>query len=237
MKRFDGFPARMEYAAIPSMFFSSLLPEIDDLAELKTTLHVLAALCQKRGYPRLVTYRELLGNTGLMESLRGLPQPPEQALRLALEKAAGRGTLLHLTLEKDGADEDIYLLNSEASRQVAAGLQSGEIPLKGVTRKITPPAAAEAAPNIYTLYEDNIGILTPMVAEELRSAEKTYPESWLRDAVREAALRNKRNIRYVIKILERWAAEGKSDGTYQRDSQKTDPDKYIKGKYGHMVRR
>ena len=37
--------------------------------------------------------------------------------------------------------------------------------------------------------------------------------------------------------LERWSAEGKDDGTYRGDFKKTDPDKYIKGKYGHMVRR
>ena len=151
--------------------------------------------------------------------------------------AAGRGTLLHLTLERDGADEDIYLLNDEANRKVAGKLQSGEITLKGVVPKKAPLVPAEPLPNIYTLYEENIGMLTPMIADELRAAEKTYPESWLRDALKEAALLNKRSIRYIMKILERWAAEGKSDGTHQRDIKKTDPDKYIKGKYGHMVRR
>jgi DnaD/phage-associated family protein len=80
-------------------------------------------------------------------------------------------------------------------------------------------------------------MLTPMIAEELREAEKLYPETWISDAIKEAVFRNKRNIRYIIKILERWSAEGKSDGTYRRDSaEKTGPDKYIKQKYGHMVR-
>jgi hypothetical protein len=36
--------------------------------------------------------------------------------------------------------------------------------------------------------------------------------------------------------LENWLAEGRSDGTHQRDTQKTDPDKYLKGKYGHIVK-
>jgi hypothetical protein len=76
-----------------------------------------------------------------------------------------------------------------------------------------------------------------MVAEELKDAEQRHPPEWLRDAIKEAALYNKRNIRYILKILENWAAEGKSDGTHQRHPQKTDPDKYIKGKYGHMVQR
>jgi DnaD/phage-associated family protein len=79
-------------------------------------------------------------------------------------------------------------------------------------------------------------MLTPMIAEELREAEKLYPETWIRDAIKAAVNQNKRKWSYISAILERWSAEGRSDGTYQRDS-KTDPDKYIKGKYGHMVRR
>ena len=87
------------------------------------------------------------------------------------------------------------------------------------------------------MYEENIGLLTPMIAEELRDAEKTYPELWIKDAVKEAVNAGKRNWRYISAILERWATEGKSDGTHLRDFKKTDPDKFIKGKYGHAVKR
>ena len=80
-------------------------------------------------------------------------------------------------------------------------------------------------------------MLTPMIADELREAEKLYPEAWLRDAIKEAVSLKRLNWRYIARILERWATEGRSDGTYQRDFKKTDPDKYIKGKYGHMVKR
>jgi DNA replication protein len=76
-----------------------------------------------------------------------------------------------------------------------------------------------------------------MIADELRDAERLYPQTWIRDAIKEAVSRNKRNWRYIAKILERWSAEGKSNGTYRGDFKKTDPDKYIKGKYGHIVRR
>ena len=72
MSKFQGFPARTEYTSIPNAFFSSLLPEIDDMAELKTTLHVIAALYRKKGYPRFVSFNELLGNAALMSSLKGV---------------------------------------------------------------------------------------------------------------------------------------------------------------------
>jgi DNA replication protein len=237
MKQFNGFPARMEFTPLPNLFFSSLLPQISDMDELKTTLYIMALLYRKKGYPRFVTFRELLANASLMTSLKGSAEPPDKLLRNALKMAAERGTIIHIALDKDGASEDVYFLNNESSRQAVAKIQNGELKLSGFKAEGRTYVEAEEKPDIFTLYEQNIGMLYPMAAEELRDIEKSYPGSWIRDAIREAVLHNKRNIKYIAKILENWAAEGKSDGTYQRDSKKTDPDRFIKGKYGHMVRR
>jgi len=237
MKDFQGFPARMEFTSVPNVFFSSLLPDISDVVELKTTLHVMAALYRKKGHPRYVSYSELLGDAGLMESLKGIKGAPDVLLRGALEMAAERGTVIRLAVEKDGGSEDIYLLNDEPGRQAAAKIESGALKLKGLKFKERVYAPAEKMPDIFTLYEQNIGMLTPMIADELRDAEAHYPPEWIRDAVKEAALNNKRSIKYIAKILQNWSVEGRSDGTYQRDTKKTDPDRFVKGKYGHMVRR
>jgi DNA replication protein len=236
MSQFQGFPARTEFVSVPGAFFSRLLPEIEDVGELKVTLAVIAALYHKKGYPRFIGFNELLGDAALMGGLKSGGQP-EEALRRALKMATGRGTLLGLSVEKDGATEDIYFLNDEAGRQAAEKIADGELVPGGFKAGSKPEVPAEKQPDIFTLYEQNIGMLTPMVADELREAEKLYPPEWLRDAVREAALHNKRNIKYISKILENWSVEGRSDGTYQRDSQKTGPDRYFKGKYGHMVQR
>lgn len=237
MKQFSGFPARMEFTPLPNIFFSSLLPQISDMAELKTTLHVMAVLYRKRGYPRFVTYRELLANASLMSSLKGVTEMPDEVLRKALKMATERGTVIHIVLDREGASEDIYLLNTESNRQAVVKIQNSELKLAGlnVTRQV--PVQVDEQPNIYTLYEDNIGMLTPMIADELRDAEKSYPESWIRDAIKEAVNQGKRKWSVVSAILQRWSVEGKTNGTYQRHPKKTDPDKYIKGKYGHMVRR
>jgi len=236
MEQFKGFPAKMEFTSIPNLFFSRLLPQISDVTELKTTLNVLAMLYRKRGYPRFVTYKELLGNASLMSSLKGGAKPPDEVLRSALEMATQRGTVIHMVLDRDGVPEDIYFLNTESDRQIVAKIQDGEFKLSGLKAGEQTYVPVEEQPDIFTLYEQNIGMLTPMIAEELREAETLYPEVWIRDAIKEAVSLNKRNIRYIVRILERWSAEGKKDGTYQRYS-KTDQDKYIKGKYGHIVRR
>ena len=236
MEQFKGFPAKMQFTPVPNLFFSRLLPQINDMAELKTTLHIWETLYHKRGYPRFVTYRQLLANKSLITSLSQIAKPPDEVLRNALEMATKRETFLHIVLDRDGEDEDIYLLNTESDRQIVAKIQSGELHLPGLKVE-RPTYIEEELPGIYTLYEQNIGMLTPMIAEELREAESFYPETWIKDAIKEAVARNKRNWRYIAAILERWSTEGRSNGAYRRDFKKTSPDKYIKGKYGHMVGR
>jgi len=238
MKQINGFPAKMQFTPLPNFFFSNLLPQISDITELKTTLHILGALYHKRGYPRFITYRELLANKSLMSSFKEAAEPPDKILKSALEMATKRGTILHVVLDRDGTPEDIYLLNTESDRQIVTKIQNGELALPGLNAKGQTYIELEEQPDIFTLYEQNIGMLTPMIAEELREAEKLYPVNWIRDAIKEAVTLNKRSWRYIAAILERWSTEGRSNGTYRRDSTKKEgPDKYIKGKYGHMVRR
>jgi DNA replication protein len=234
MTRFSGFPSRMQYTAVPNLFFSQLIPQIDDIDELKTTLFVFQVIYPKKGYPRFATYSELAGNQALLSSLTG-PEPAV-TLRRSLDIAAARGTLLHLRQERGGKAEDVYLLNSESDRQTVARIQSGEV---SIGEMKAPKLVAEvgARPDVFTLYEQNIGMLTPLIADELRDAEKRYPESWLGEAIKEAVKYNKRNISYILAILERWSTEGKDDGTHRKDTEKADPDRFIKGKYGHMVQR
>ena len=235
MKPFAGFPSRMEFTPIPNLFFSHLMPQISDIAELNTTLHIFMAIYGKKGYPRFVSFGELLSNTSLIRSFEQTAKPTEEALRSALELAVRRGTILKLVVDCDGKPEDIYFLNTQSDRLAMAKVQNGELKLPGLKAKTISHVRTEELPNIFTLYEENIGMLTPMIAEELKEAEKLYPESWIRDAIKEAIKQGKHKWSYIQAILERWTAEGKSNGAYRRDSKKEDPDKYIKQKYGHMV--
>ena len=231
-KRFPGFPARSHFTPLPNIFFSSLLPQIEDLSELKVTLHLFWVLYQRRGYPRFITYRELSADKTLMSSI------PTGALTQALEQAVKRGSILHLSLERDGEQEDIYFLNSDSDRRAIARIQSGELSLGGLSPKKETGVEAEERADIFALYEQNIGLLTPMIAEELKEAEKVYPASWIEAAFKEAVSSNKRSWKYIARILERWLAEGKDDGKpggYPKKESGTD--KYFKGRYGHLVRR
>ena len=113
MKPFSGFPQKMRLTPLPNIFFSQLLPQIDDITELKVTLHLFWVLYGKRGYPKFVTYGELLGDRLLMMGLGS-----EAALRSGLEGAVGRGTIIDLNLEQHGRTEKLYFLNTVSDSEV-----------------------------------------------------------------------------------------------------------------------
>ena len=198
-------------------------------------LHIFWLLSQKKTDLEFVSYEELSADKTLLEGMGGAGAPAE-VLRSALESAVNRGVLLYMTLDSEGEWQDLYFINTEPNRKAIANLQGGELSLDGALP--VEPCARENSPTIFTLYEQNIGLLTPMIAEELKEAEKVYPVSWIEEAFKEAVDLNKRNWRYISRILERWYSEGKESGKFRRHSkEEKDPDRYIKGKYGHVVRR
>ena len=236
---FAGFPEKSEVIPVPTLFLNSVMPLIDDVAELKTVLHIFRLLSKKRGYPRFVTFTELFNDNCLKRSIA--PKDTESfdsALRSALDMGLQHSILLQIELRKDARSENLYFLNNETGKKTIEKIKLGEI----VLSDFTPVNHIEEQPvkisNIFSLYEQNIGILTPIIAEELQEAERLYPSDWVESAFREAVSVNKRSWRYVSRILERWAVEGKFDGKIGRNNKKeNDPDRYVKGKYGHMVKR
>jgi DnaD/phage-associated family protein len=64
-------------------------------------------------------------------------------------------------------------------------------------------------PNIFKIYEENFGSLTPFLADALRDAERDYPPEWIVAAVEIAVGNNKRFWAYAESILKRWKSAGK----------------------------
>jgi DNA replication protein len=241
-RRFPGFPDRMELVPIPGAVFGTLLREIDDLAELKTLLHVLRLLHGQPRAPRYVRRASLLADAGLLEALGSLDgRAGEHAVAAALNQAVGRGTLLPLHVTDGSTEDECYLLNTRANERIVQQVLAGERTLGELGPVPAPrePARADDRPTIYELYEQNIGLLTPLLAEELLEAAESYPEPWIEDAFREAVAQNKRNWRYVRRILESWASRGRgtSGTTWRRTDPPEDPRRYLDGRYGRLVRR
>ncbi|HWQ45575.1 MAG TPA: DnaD domain protein [Longilinea sp.] len=228
MEKFSGFSAgKQRHISVPNQFFSEVLPRIDDLLELKVTLFILWQLDQQEGDTRFVTQALLEQNPTLMASLSKDETQRLACLQKGLNAAVERGTLLAGS-QADGTL--VYFLNTPRGRAAVKAISSG---------KWTPDANdqtmsdMEERPNIYRLYEENIGLLTPLIAEELQEAEKEYPVEWIDDAFRLAVQRNARNWRYISAILRAWKEKGR-DETNRRTSEE-DSSKYVQGDFGDVV--
>lgn len=222
---FAGIPSgRLSFTSVPNIILSELLPQMDDLAEVKVTLHVFYLLSQKKGSPRSVTTEELRGDTTLMRSLEFEPEN----LKRGLEKATARGALLQI--EADGAA--LYFFNTAESRQALERIERGELKLGESVRVVE--ASAEPTPNIFKLYEQNIGTLTPIVADELKEAEQEYPPEVILDAFRIAAENNARSWKYVRAVLSDWARGNKHEKTRRPSSRERRPT--VTGKLANVVK-
>lgn len=203
---FKGF-SRAQNVVIPAQFFSELLPQIDDAAELKLTLFCMYALQQKEGGYRYLRYDEFLADEGLMSGL-GLLNPlldPRAILDAALGKAKQRGTILQAAITLNQHRLRYYVINSARGRAFVDQIESGEWrPVSVDEIEVLP-----ARPSVYALYEENIGPLTPMIAEAIQDAEASYPVGWIEEAIRAAVERNVRHWRYISKALENWRQEGR----------------------------
>lgn len=200
MRNFSGVPSgKISVTPIPNLFFAELLPAIDDLGELKATLHIFWLVANSKiQYVRLT---DLRADPTLMQSLGANGNKPGEELDRALDAAVERGTLLKLS-----GEDDFYFVNNESGRHAYERMERDELPRRST---VVQPAEARTRPNIFALYEQNIGLLTPMIADELKDAEKEYPEEWIEEAIKIAVENNVRKWSYASKILERWRSEGR----------------------------
>ena len=236
MDTFDGFPpGKTRTTPIPAQFFSDLLPLIDDLAELKITLFCFWALYQKEGDFRYLRRRDFVEDASLMAGLRVIDPDaePEELLDVALTRTVERQTLLCAEVKLESGIERLYFVNTPRGQEAIRQLQKPDGWRPGDADH--PVDILPERPTIYRLYEENIGPLTPLLAEELKDAEQEYPVEWVEAAIREAVKSNKRNWRYVVTVLENWRKEGKSRETAGRHHEQ-DGKRYVTGKFSDFIK-
>jgi DnaD/phage-associated family protein len=215
MKTFKGFTDSETFTQFPDTFFHQLLHEIDDPAELKVSLYLVWRVQNMEGPFRA------LQETDFQSKELGLT--PEE-IRSGLEKAVKRGSLLRI--KKDAVN--YYLLNSPRGRATVQAIERGEL-----NAEVASSLPFER-PNIFRLYEENIGPLTPLIADALKDAEGTYSAEWIAETIDLAVRNNKRSWRYCEAILKRWKEEGRGEKQDRRDPEKN-RDKYIKGEYADYI--
>jgi DnaD/phage-associated family protein len=214
MSSFRGFTNSETFTPIPDSFFHHLLKEIKDVDELKVTLYFLWRAGHMDGPFRALSKVDF--------DVKELGLSAEE-IKSGLEKAVKRGTLLKI--QKDAVV--FFLLNSLRGRAGVQAIKDGQWhPKVG--------SAPLERPNIFKLYEENIGPLTPLIADALKDAEDLYPEEWFADVIEIAVKNNKRNWKYCEAILKRWKEEGRHGQKNQRDAVKSS-ERYTQSEFAEYL--
>ncbi|KXK15566.1 MAG: primosome subunit DnaD [Chloroflexi bacterium OLB14] len=214
MNSFNGFTSSETFTQIPDSFLR-LINEIDDVAELKVTLYAIYRIEHLEG-----NFRGLSESDFEDEAL-GLSV---EQIQLGLNKSLERKTMLK-TSHEAGV---FYFLNSPRGRLSAEAFANGQI---RPTQSYNPNKS-----NVFKLYEENIGALTPLIADMLRDAEKKYPSVWFEEAFEIAVGRNVRNWKYINAILNSWKENGKDERRDSKDSIQ-DAKRYTEGEFSEFFKR
>lgn len=201
LRRFSGFEDSGTSTAIPDALFAEFLGQVHDLPELKVVLYALWRI------EHMDSSLKALAREDFPEAELGLdPAQIEEGIRHAVEDRV-------LVMAALGP-RTRYFLNSPQGRGAAQAFGEG---------KWRDSAAVSSTPmerpNIFGQYEQNIGPLTPLIADALKDAEQAYPVEWIHEAIELAVRNNKRSWSYCEAILKRWKEEGRGAKQNRRDDQ------------------
>tara|TARA_B100002052_G_C15862931_1_gene590985 strand:+ start:7 stop:741 length:735 start_codon:yes stop_codon:yes gene_type:complete len=230
MKTDNGFKFNnRNYIPIPIELTSSLLKDIDSYEEFKCTLRIFSLIFSLRPKRLWISFEELIADPVLLESIHpGNSQNKTEIIIKSIYAAKKRKTIVIREKVKDQIQNSIILINDKISNELLKRKDIGNLD-NGLDLEQTDfQSSQKPQSNIYGLYEDNIGQMTPLLAEELKLAEKKYPNSWIQEAITEAVKNNIRNWKYISSILNRWQIEGRTNGESTRYSKKSERESQLR---------
>lgn len=228
---------------VPRIFFERHLARIRDVAALKVLLTIYRYVAAEEPESPFVAEETISSDRVLLDGLRMIAatREPLDEIRRGIELLVAHDAVVRLCVE-EGEDESYWVMPKVPENQRHLDtLVRGErpFPFSRVAHVDSPRIAIER-PNVFRLYEQNIGVLTPLIVDQLIEAIELYPEGWIDEAINEAVSLNRRNWRYIQRILQRWETEGRGDETNRQNQSATgfvQPEKYLRGKYASLFRR
>ncbi len=203
MSVFSGFSGNTSATIpLPDAFLESILPQLDNTLEINLALYAFWALKHQDGNTRYLTSEDFYQAPEWV-TRKVSPKASRPKIDNALQKFTQIGFLL--SFRQEGAACPLYFLNSVKGKALYQSCQQGLWQPGETERLFTQPV-----PTIYQLYEENIGPLTPLIADLLIDSEKTCSAEWVREAIEIAVKNNVRNWRYIEAILRSWQKDGRN---------------------------
>ncbi|MCL4508406.1 MAG: DnaD domain protein [Chloroflexi bacterium] len=220
---------------VPTEFWDRVLERSGDTLELKLVLRVIRIIASRPVGRKYVKKSDVRADKVLIRLAQTADSAAaSNAVAAALERALAHGLLQQIPDPDAGENTRIIVNIGQAYRHASS---EGAAPvMTGATAESESPDKDQAVATVFQLYEANIGLVTPLIADALSRAVERYPEEWIKDAVTIAVELNKRSWRYIQRILERWETEGKDDGANRSGAwAATSLDRYTKGRYGKLI--
>tara|TARA_Y100000590_G_scaffold463778_1_gene631378 strand:- start:12151 stop:12858 length:708 start_codon:yes stop_codon:yes gene_type:complete len=195
----SGFPKGVHFTPVPSPLLGPMLEQIGDYNDLVCILRFINLIHLKKGSHKWVE-ENLLISDQVLHAVIG----SKEKIQDSINKCINNGFILRASLKTDRKARILVLNTSDAKTNIDRIVNEEHDTKVDVIENNNPTE------NIFTLYENNIGTLNPLITEELKYAQQRYPDDWINEAFREAVKNNARSWRYIETILENWHINGRS---------------------------
>lgn len=160
----------------------------------------IETICQETGYSNreVINCVRELEKDGYLTVIRG--QERYNIYHVNFGAAYGKGKT---PTSEESSQVNLSARNSELSSKKMLKSSLKEEP----TKKNQKNDDGEAQ-SVFAVYEQEIGPLTPHLADELDEAEQVHGANWVCEALKIASANGKRNWAYTKAILSRWKSSG-----------------------------
>ena len=194
-----GFPKGVHFTPVPSPLLGPMLEQIRDYNDLVCILRFLNLIHIRKGSPKWVE-ENLLVSDQVLQTVIG----SKEKIQDSIDKCINNGLIRRAYLKTDREARILVLNTFDAKSNIDRIINEDHDSKLDVIENNNPTE------NIFSLYENNIGTLNPLITEELKYAQQRYPDDWINEAFREAVKNNARSWRYIESILENWQVNGRS---------------------------
>ena len=199
----SAFPKGVHFTPVPSPLLGPMLKQVSSYNELVCLLRFLNLIHLRKESPKWIE-QNMLVSDDVLQSVIGSAED----ILDAIEKCIKNRIILRAAVGTIKGNKVLVLNTYDAKSnldRITESIGHDESALEVVDN-------ATSTENIFSLYENNIGSINPLITEELKYAKERYPDGWIHDAFREAVINNARSWRYVQSILENWHANGRMQG-------------------------
>ena len=219
---------------VPVQFFTELLLNIDDQAELRVTLYIWYAITRKVGGQRFVLQSEIENDPLLVNWF--IHKGGTEELLTSIELTRKTGVFIGAQLPNK---DFVILPNDEAGQRLLNRFITDSQVLQDQVKPTAPVRyqSTSAQSPVAIKYEQEIGAITPSISTMLQDSESRYPMDWILEAISVAAESNARSWRYIQTVLENWQKNGRNNGNQKATRISTEKSGKHRSPYDDLIRK